>query len=101
MKCGSEIEFCIQCVGEDECAQCVENKYLSFDKKSCVDDCSAIDTNYAGNSELLKACESCTDAIDDCLKCSSETQCSECRNDKYVSPTKTSCIDSCSGFSSF
>eukprot|EP00828_Plagiopyla_frontata_P007125 TRINITY_DN1328_c0_g1_i2.p1 TRINITY_DN1328_c0_g1~~TRINITY_DN1328_c0_g1_i2.p1 ORF type:complete len:1058 (-),score=233.78 TRINITY_DN1328_c0_g1_i2:23-3073(-) len=98
VKCSSQIEYCIQCTTNDECAQCIEEKYLSNDKKSCVDDCTLIDTNYPANNELLKVCEQCIQAIDYCEKCSSEDTCSQCSLDKYVSPTSTSCIDSCSGF---
>lgn len=48
IKCEDVISHCLYCINATECIKCKDNRFLTVDFTSCVDDCSIYDFHTYG-----------------------------------------------------
>lgn len=96
INCADEVENCGQCVkvgGEVQCVSCLNNMNF-FDERGCG--CLSVQYVSVGARVQDTKCESCSDAIDNCLSCSEDgSACNECKNGFFLASEGTCVTDPC------
>ena len=91
--CCDEGSSCNSCPGSATCTECKESKHLY--NGTCVSACPA-GYRSAGDawSSLGRRCVECAAAH--CSDCSGSTECTRCKDGKYLVPSTGECVDACS-----
>ena len=79
-KCIDYIANCNTCISKDECTSCIDQYGIYKDKTRCV--------NINDNSYYKKIEDNlyylCSESIDNCKECSSESVCTSCISNNYI-----------------
>lgn len=93
---GDVHRVCLQCPGHCNtcenglrCTECKNSLYLTAEQQ-CESDCGH-GFFHEGFGVVGRTCQPC---MEDCHKCQTSTECLECKNDKYLTPTQD-CADVC------